>query len=381
MPRKSKGARLYLRKRSGRPTVWVILDGTVEIGTGCGEHDRSAAEVQLQEYLAQKHKPQWRQGEPGQVAVADVLAFYGQERAPQLAHPELVGFHVEHLLRHFGDKVCSEIDGSSCRAYVRRRMGGEDGRRAVTQGTARRELETLQSALGFAFKEKKLVLPVFVTLPDKAPPRERWLERSEAARLLAAALGIVPIASDVISREPVKWGRMFRPTYHVARFILIALYTGTRHEAILALRWGVNSSGGWFDLDRGIMYRRGQGQKQTSKRRPPVPIPENLAPHVRRWRKLTVNGPVEYHGRLIKKERKAFDRATDLAGLGDDVTPHILRHTCATWMLQRGVPIWEVAGFLGASEKVIRDTYGHHSPKHLEAAKKRFNGQSLGNGN
>lgn len=376
MPRKSKGARLHWRKpRSGRAGQWVILDGTTERSTGCGLDDRAKAEIALQGYLAEKHRPDWRRGDPSEVTIADVLAFYGEHRAPELAHPELVGFHIANLLEFFGGKMCVFVDGTSCRAYVAARGKGKIGKRPVTVGTARRELETLQSALNFAHKEKKLLFPVPVTLPAKSPARERWLTRSEAAMLLAGALGIVATAYDVKSRQPVKWGRMYRPSYHVARFILIGLYTGTRHEAILAMRWGVNSSGGWFDLTRGVMYRRGQGQAETKKRRPPVPIPENLAPHVERWRRITVNGPVEYHGRLILKERKGWDRARDLAGLGEEVTPHIMKHTC---MLQREVPMWEVAGFTGTSEKTIRDTYGHHSPSHMSTAKRRFHGRNLG---
>lgn len=307
-----------------------------------------------------------------------MLGFYGEQRACELAHPELVGFHFIPLLQFFGDKMCSFIDGTSCRAYVAGRTSGRIGKKAVKQATARRELETLAAALRFAFKEKKLALPVPVTLPDKAPPRERWLTRSEVAALLAGALGIVPVAVDVGTRNPVKWGRMYKPAYHVARFILIGVYSGTRHEAILSLRWTANLRGGWFDIERGVMYRRGQGEAETKKRRPPVPIPENLSPHVDRWRRITVKGPVEYAGRLILKERRGFDRAKLLAGLGSEVTPHVLRHTCATWMLQRGVPTWDVSGFLGASEKMIRETYGHHSPFHLEAAKKRFHGRKLG---
>ncbi|TAY69662.1 site-specific integrase [Rhizobium leguminosarum] len=292
-----------------------------------------------------------------------------------MAHPELVGFHTVHLLEFFGGEMCSFVDGTSCRAYVAARVAGKIGRRAVKTGTAGRELETLGAALSFAFKEKKLVIPVPVTLPQKSAARERWLSRSEAAGLLAGALGITATAFDIYTRKPVKWGRLFRPSYHVARFILIGLYSGTRHEAILKLRWGVNSSGGWMDLENDILYRRGQGERETNKRRPAVPIPANLRPHVERWRKITVMGPVEYHGRLIAKERKGFARARELAGLGEDVTPHILKHTCITWMMQRGVPIWEVAGFSGTSEKIIRSVYGHHHPEHLSAAKQRFRGR------
>jgi hypothetical protein len=36
-----------------------------------------------------------------------------------------------------------------------------------------------------------------------------------------------------------------------------------------------------------------------------------------------------------------------LADLSGKVTPHALRYTAATWLMQRGVPVWEVAGFLG----------------------------------
>lgn len=378
MPRKSKGPRLYLRERKGRDPVYVILDGTSETGTGCGADNREQAEKALADYLGRKHRPDWRKGDPDQVAVADVLALYGSERAPALAHPELVGYHMTHLLEHFGGSVCAQIDGGSCRAYVRKRTTGAIGHRAVSEGTARRELETLNAALGYAYKERKISLPIPVSYPAKAPARERWLTRSEAAALLAGAPGIVPVAYDIASRKPAKWGRMHRPVYHVARFILIALYTGTRDDAILNMRWGVNSEGGWFDLDRGVMYRRGLGQRETNKRRPPAPIPDNLVPHLHRWRRITVQGPVEYADRFILKERRGFKRARELGGLGEDVTPHILKHTCATWLLQSGVSTWDVAGYLGTSEAVIRKTYGHHSPHYLSSARTAFLGRKLG---
>lgn len=309
--------------------------------------------------------------------MADVLAFYGTEKAPTLVHPELVGYHLTPLLKHFGSSTCWQVDGDSCRSYAKRRMAGELGR-PVKSATARRELVTLSAALNFAYAERKLSQPVPVTLPEGGEPRTRWLRRFEAAALLAGALGIVVTACDIKSREPVKWGRMFQPSYHVARFVLIGLYTGTRHEANLAMRWGVNSKGGWFDLVQGVMYRRGEGESDTNKRRVPAPIPDRLLPHLKRWRRMTTIGPVEYAGRLIAKERTGWDRARELAGLGEDVTPHVLKHTCITWLLQNRVPIRQVAGFVGTSEKVIETTYGHHSPEYLNQARTGFSGRSLG---
>src|ERR1700744_955796 len=57
-----------------------------------------------------------------------------------------------------------------------------------------------------------------------------------------------------------------------------------------------------------------------------------------------------------------------LAKLSGTVTPHTLRHTAATWLMQRGVPVWEAAGFLGMSAEVLLEIYGHHHPDFLQGA-------------
>ncbi len=51
-----------------------------------------------------------------------------------------------------------------------------------------------------------------------------------------------------------------------------------------------------------------------------------------------------------------------------DATPHTLRHTCGTWLAQRGVPMWEIAGYLGMTVETASWVYLHHSPEHLRAA-------------
>jgi integrase len=50
------------------------------------------------------------------------------------------------------------------------------------------------------------------------------------------------------------------------------------------------------------------------------------------------------------------------------VTPHTLRHTAATWLMQAGVSIWEAAGFLGMSPEMVSQVYGHHHPAHMRGA-------------
>jgi hypothetical protein len=36
--------------------------------------------------------------------------------------------------------------------------------------------------------------------------------------------------------------------------------------------------------------------------------------------------------------------------------------------MQRGTPIWETAGYLSMSEKMLRDVYGHHHSDFQKAA-------------
>lgn len=70
----------------------------------------------------------------------------------------------------------------------------------------------------------------------------------------------------------------------------------------------------------------------------------------------------------VASVKKGFKSAVGLARLTGRVTPHTLRHTAATWLMQRGVPVWEAAGFLGMSAEVLLSSYGHHHPEFLHGA-------------
>src|SRR5262249_33602257 len=74
--------------------------------------------------------------------------------------------------------------------------------------------------------------------------------------------------------------------------------------------------------------------------------------------------------------RKGFEAAVKAAGLGGDVTPHILRHTCATWLMQNGVDLWDAAGFLGMTVQQLETTYGHHHPDFQREAAEALGGQN-----
>lgn len=64
-----------------------------------------------------------------------------------------------------------------------------------------------------------------------------------------------------------------RPLRHVARFILIGLYTGTRAGAIASASPFRAPGKSFVDLDGGIFYRLAIGRRATTKHQTPVPLP------------------------------------------------------------------------------------------------------------
>jgi integrase len=184
-----------------------------------------------------------------------------------------------------------------------------------------------------------------MSIPPKQEGKDRWLTYSEAARLLSAARG------ERKSR------------LHLPLFIQLALYTGARSEAILSLKWFPQ-----VDLDRGYIDFNPPGRVRNKKGRAMIPIPPKL-----RWflekahARATSPYVLAYHGEPIKRIIKGFHAACLRAGL-EGVTPHTLRHTCATWMAQRGVDLHQIGGWLGHSDPRTTHLYAHHHPDHLRDA-------------
>jgi hypothetical protein len=98
---------------------------------------------------------------------------------------------------------------------------------------------------------------------------------------------------------------------HLARFILLGLYTGTRHAAVCSAALMPAIGRGHVDLERGVFYRRAQDARETKKRQPPVRLPDRLLAHLRRWQRLGIaeHAVVEWNGKPVRSVRKAFATA------------------------------------------------------------------------
>src|SRR5579862_4423944 len=167
MPRRSEGARLQLkaarRDKSGKIThqaTWIIRDNGRDVGTGCAAEKR-----------------------------------------------------IERLNAWWGAKMLGEVNGEACRAYSKKRRN---------RGGARRDLEDLRAAIGHHAAEGYHREIVKVRLPEKGEPRDKWLTRSDAAKLIWACWRYREMQKR--SRRPtddVKAPTAKRPLRHLARFILL----------------------------------------------------------------------------------------------------------------------------------------------------------------
>tara|TARA_E500000178_G_scaffold339719_1_gene381597 strand:- start:25233 stop:26276 length:1044 start_codon:yes stop_codon:yes gene_type:complete len=64
--------------------------------------------------------------------------------------------------------------------------------------------------------------------------------------------------------------------------------------------------------------------------------------------------------------RTVFEKARAMAGLGEDVIPHVMRHTCASRLVQSGVDIRRVQVWLGHGTIAMTMRYSHLAPDDLD---------------
>jgi integrase len=274
---------------------------------------------------------------------------------PKHARPENCRYSLKKLGAFFAKHSLADINGVLCREYIRQ---------ASTETMARCDLEVLRAAINYHRKQGLHDRIVSVVMPDRPPPRERWLTIPEVASLIRAAYRYRVVQEG---KETVRFIRR-----HVARFILVALYTGSRARVVSQASFERQPGRPYIDLAAGMYYRRPENKPETSKRAPTIKLPRALLAHLRRWHRMGSKYVVEWGGKPVDRINLTFNQVVADAGLGPDVTPHILRHTAATWMVQNGVPLREAAGYLGMSQTVLERVYGHHHPDYMESAVNSF---------
>ena len=177
--------------------------------------------------------------------------------------------------------------------------------------------------------------------------RLRWLTRPEAVSLIRAA-----------EEEPM--------APHLAPLIQLALHSGMRRGELLGLEWGR------VDLQAAIIYLEGRHTKAGKRRTVPInAVARNAILNRARFRaEHCPDTPwvfCDAKGARIASVKRSFGTACERAKI-TDFRFHDLRHTCAAWLVQAGVPLTEVRDVLGHSTVKMTERYAHLAPENVRAA-------------
>lgn len=361
-----KEARLVWKKpERGRRGEWIIRDGPRREGTGI--HHEHASEIEkakaLTAYAARHYQAPKGLGE--NTLIAEVMAAYlkaSQDKASFASHLTPT---ANPIIEWWGDKKVAEINDVTCKEYESWRRSQFKQRpprskkppQRIGPATARHDLKTLRSAINYYRDhiDRSFVAPK-VTLPSEPPPRmDYFLTRKDMAGRIRAA-----------RRNP--------KAKHLVRALLIGIYTGTRPGAVRRFMSVRDAENGWIDLASNTIHRIGYAKPQTkNKLQTPVRIHKKLRWFLERWRKRDVAAGMRYvihfNGNPVDDMQRCWHTTKAKAGfLGEDHGPHILRHSCATWMMQQGIHVNLISEYLGMSIATLLDTYGHHHPDYQQEA-------------
>lgn len=202
-------------------------------------------------------------------------------------------------------------------------------------------------------------------LEDVQQPREEkrtaaFLSREDAERLLLA----IGAHTEMMKRRGKRWA----DDMWLKDMIRVGLCTGLRRGELLALRWRD------VDLEHGFLTVANRGTFKTksgSERRLPV-VGDAFEVLQRRYvarleSEAVADGPVftDGCGLSIKPDRasRRLKKFLRLAKLDEDLHFHSLRHTCASWLAMRGVPLRTIQAILGHSSITVTERYSHLSPE------------------
>jgi len=306
---------------------------------------KETAQEALAKFLLQTDQPT-----TNLITFADAAERYAQAKARKRSIREDKKT-LKRLLAHFGRETkLDKLTANVISQYRDQRLlagsqnrKSEDGRPLPLSAAAvTRELALLRHLLRLAHEEWGALAAVPRIRLEKEPQgRLRWLTAEEATRLLARCRE---------TKNPA-----------LADLVEFCLFTGLRQAEALGLIWDR------VDRSRGVVLL----ELTKSGRRREVPLNNEAdAVLVRRSPQATglVFGTSSWYS-----YRSSWEHSVAAAKI-DNFRFHDLRHTFASWAVQRGASLQEVKDLLGHSTLAMVMRYAHLSPEHLRKAVGRLDG-------
>jgi Site-specific recombinase XerD len=157
---------------------------------------------------------------------------------------------------------------------------------------------------------------------------------------------------------------------------LLSLFTGMRAGECADLTWGD------VNFDDGSIFIK---DSMKSANRHAYITTEVRAMLKRRLKARRSDSPLVFHspkgGKRNHAHRIPFSQAVKLTGFNDGIEDdrqkvvfHTLRHTFASWLVQRGHPLYTVSQLMGHRLLKMTERYAHLAPDTLRAASLRLDG-------
>jgi integrase len=346
--------------------TWFDAEARQTRRASLATNDLETAKLALSEWVTANRR--MNNERPEETPLATVFERYFREHAAHLRSQDQARHALLRFAEFFPEALVTDLNPNAVRRFIGHL---QDTGRSI--GYIRRVLAVGKAALNLAVREGWITATPHIQLPPESEPRERVLTMDEAAALISAAT------------QP-----------HMLAYLQLAFGTGARPEAILQL------CAEQVDLNNRLMRLNPVGRAQNKKRRPALPIAESLASALA---DMSAGPLVAYAGAPIKSIRPAFkkmkaraaqilrrqaamlartarnagnrhsawrailDGKTQAAALLNEVTPYTIRHTVATELRKRSVPVWEVAAWMGhATGYRTTERYAKYGPDHLTVA-------------
>lgn len=251
---------------------------------------------------------------------------------------------VKRLQPYFSGRVLNDLKRSDVRGYIASRRA-----EGVKGSTINRELGLLSVALNRARLDWdwEIANPAQGMREPESEGRQVYLTREQFDALVRAAMQQ--------KRAP-----------YLADLVVVAVMTGCRKGELLGLEWSR------VDFEANVIRLRASDTKAARARL--VPINEAAREALQRRLQYRAErcpesgwvfcGP---DGERIVSVKSSYRHALGSAGIAG-VRFHDLRHTCGSWLAQKGVPIGHIAAVLGHSTLRMSERYSHLAPANARDA-------------
>jgi len=271
---------------------------------------------------------------------AELISSSHHEAEPATAVATQVDIKVDQLL------LSVQVD--SVRSYL-----GLLTEKQYSKATIARKLATLRSFYKFLVKRNHVSSNPVVSIrtPKQEKKLPRFLEYEEVKKLLSTP----PVNTWLGARD---------------RAILETLYsTGIRVSELVALNMDD------IDFLGEVVHVRGKGKKERI-----TPIGSSALQVIQHYmeyrnKRAQSNGNfdskvlfVNKHGRRLstRSVRRKMDKYLKMSGLDPDISPHTLRHSFATHMLNNGADLRSVQELLGHQSLSTTQIYTHLTTTRLK---------------